>query len=497
MAWRGRAGAPGLTRGCRIKPLLSGRFWTIPGMAQNFLTCDREQPMLLPPDLRDWLDDDHLAWFVIDAVAELDLEPFYASYRADGHGAAAHDPKMMVTLLAYAYAVGERSARGIERRCREDVAFRVICANQVPDHATIARFRVRHEAELADLFGGVLGLCAKAGIVDVAVLAVDGTKLAADASDGAIRTYEQIAAEILAEAGRIDAAEDELYGDARGDELPEGLRTPNGRRAWLREAKEELERERAERPDPVPRDRAQRLETCRRRLAEDWQAERQANRRYQAYRARGVMKDGRPFGSPPKPYSPPEAPEGKLNTTDPDARRMKFGRNFMPAYNAQAVTTAEQIIVAAEITTKGGDFEELDPMISAAERELANAGVDESPGVVLADAGYWSNEHIDSLRERGIIPIVAADTTRSRPRKNRLGGPYDFMRRVIASDAGGALYSKRQCMVEPVFAQIKTNRRIGRFKRRGRAAARSEWRLITATHNLLKLHRHTLAAATA
>ena len=157
---------------------------------------------------------------------ELDLEPFDASYRADGHGAAAHDPKMMVTLLAYAYAVGERSARGIERRCREDVAFRVICANQVPDHATIARFRVRHEAELADLFGGVLGLCAKAGIVDVAVLAVDGTKLAADASDGAIRTYEQIAAEILAEAGRIDAAEDELYGDARGDELPEGLRTP-------------------------------------------------------------------------------------------------------------------------------------------------------------------------------------------------------------------------------------------------------------------------------
>ena len=155
---------------------------------------------------------------------------------------------MMVTLLAYAYAVGERSARGIERRCREDVAFRVICANQVPDHATIARFRVRHEEALADLFGRVLGLCAKAGIVDVGVIAVDGTKLAAEASDGAIRTYEQIAAEILAEAGRIDAAEDELHGDARGDELPEGLRTPNGRRAWLREAKEELERERAAEP---------------------------------------------------------------------------------------------------------------------------------------------------------------------------------------------------------------------------------------------------------
>jgi transposase len=391
-------------------------------MPQNFLSSDRDQPMLLPPDLRDWLDDDHLAWFVVDAVAELNLEPFYAAYRADGHGAAAHDPRMMVTLFAYAYAVGERSARQIERRCREDVAFRVICANQVPDHATIARFRVRHEEALAELFGGVLGLCAKAGIVDVSVIAVDGTKLAAAASDGAIRTYEQIAAEILAEAGRIDAAEDELHGDARGDELPEGLRTPNGRRAWLREAKEELERERAER-----------LETCRRRLAEDWRAERRANQRYEAYRARGVMRDGRSFGSPPKPFSPPEAPEGKLNTTDPDARRMKFGRNFMPAYNAQAVTTSEQIIVAAEITTKGGDFEELDPMISAAERELADAGVEESPGVVLADAGYWSNEHIDSLRKRGIIPIVAADTTRNRPRKTRLGGPYDFMRRVMAT----------------------------------------------------------------
>lgn len=129
--------------------------------------------MLLPPDLRDWLDDDHLVWFVIDAVSELDLEPFYAAYRTDGHGRAAHDPQMMVTLFAYAYAVGERSSRGIERRCREDVAFRVICANQAPDHTTIARFRVRHEAALADLFGGVLGLCAKAGIVDVGVIAVD------------------------------------------------------------------------------------------------------------------------------------------------------------------------------------------------------------------------------------------------------------------------------------------------------------------------------------
>src|SRR5881397_2921393 len=174
-------------------------------MGQNFLTCDRDQPLLLPPDLHDWLEEDHLAWFVIEAVEELDLDAFYASYRADGHGHAAHEPKMMLTLITYAYAVGERSSRGIERRCREDIAFRVICANQVPDHATIARFRVRHEQALSGLFSQVLGLCAEAGLVELGVIALDGSKFAAAASDRATRTYEQIAQEILAEADRLDA----------------------------------------------------------------------------------------------------------------------------------------------------------------------------------------------------------------------------------------------------------------------------------------------------
>ncbi len=289
-------------------------------MPQNFLTCDRDQPLLLPPDLRDWLPADHLAWFVIEAIEELDLEPFYAVYRADGHGAAAHEPKMMLTLLAYSYAIGERSSRGIERRCREDIAFRVICANQIPDHATIARFRVRHEETLADLFGQVLGLCADAGLVEVGVLAVDGTKLEASASNHATRSYEQIAAEILAEAGRIDAAEDELHGEARGDELPEHLASREGRRAWLREAKERLEQGRATKAESVPRERARRLELCRRRLVEDWRTERRANRDYEAYRARGVTRNGRRFGRPPDPHTPPAEPEGKLNLTDPTPR---------------------------------------------------------------------------------------------------------------------------------------------------------------------------------
>jgi transposase len=277
-------------------------------MAQNFLTCDRNQTLLMPPDLRDWLDEDHLAWFVIDAVAELDLEPFYASYRADGHGAAAHDPRMMVTLFAYAYAVGERSSRGIERRCREDVAFRVICANQAPDHATIARFRVRHQEPLAGLFGQVLGLCGRAGIVDVGVIAVDGTELAAAASDGAIRSDEQIATEILAEAGRIDAAEDEIHGEARGDELPEGLRTPNGRRAWLREAKKSSS---ASGPSAPSRCRAI-APSASRPAGGGWPKTGALSggqtKPTRAFRARGVMSDGRRFGAPPKPTHRPRSP---------------------------------------------------------------------------------------------------------------------------------------------------------------------------------------------
>src|SRR2546426_9843552 len=260
-------------------------------MGQNFLTCDREQPLLLPPDLHDWLDEDHLAWFVIEAIEELDLEDFYASYRSDGHGRAAHDPKMMLTLLTYAYAVGERSSSGIERRCREDVAFRVICANQVPDHATIARFRVRHEQALSDIFGQVLGLCAEAGLLRTGVLAVDGAKFAAAASDSAIRTYAQIAAEVLAEAAAIDRAEDECYGEARGDELPEHVATREGRRAWLKEAKRRLDAERA--AEPMPKAREERLEVYHRRLVEDWRAERHANRAYEASYDHGVRERGK------------------------------------------------------------------------------------------------------------------------------------------------------------------------------------------------------------
>src|SRR5271157_1537871 len=233
----------------RKPPGPSEQIKTLQGMAMNFLACDREQPFLMPPDPRDWLPEDHLAWFVLASVEEMDLAAFYGSYRMDGWGRAAFEPSMMVSLLLYAYARGERSSRGIERKCVEDVAYRVIAAQQKPDHATIARFRARHEDALAELFSSVLGLCKQAGLVKVGVIAIDGTKIHANASHHSNLDYEQLAREILKEAGEIDAAEDELYGEARGDELPEHLRTREGRRAALRAAKEKLARERASRED--------------------------------------------------------------------------------------------------------------------------------------------------------------------------------------------------------------------------------------------------------
>src|SRR5215211_1340678 len=469
-------------------------------MAQNFIACDREQELLLPPSVREWLPDDHLAWFVLEAIGEIDLAAFYAGYRDDGWGRAAHDPAMMVALFVYAYAIGVRSSRAIERRCYEDVAFRVIAANGAPDHATIARFRVRHEVAIAELFGDVLALCARSGLVKVGVVAVDGTKIAAAATHHATRSYEQIAREILEEAARIDAAEDELFGDARGDELPEGLRTSGDRRKVLREAKQALEAERAAQAKKVPRGRAERLVECRRRLRQDWELERHVVSEHAAWHAAGIASDGsrRMVGARQniKPYPLACEPAGKINVSDPDSRNLKTTRGWVQGYNAQAVVGEGQIVLAAEISVESLDTANLQPMIQTALRELAAAGVSETPGAVLADAGYWKNEAIEALCAEGIPTLVAPDADRRKqPRPGRRGGLYDFARRVLASDWGTQLYLHRQGMVEPVFGQIKANRGADRFLRRGRSAVRSEWRLLTATHNLLKLHRHQLAAA--
>jgi len=265
------------------------------------------------------LPEGHFAWFVIDAVARMDLGAFYAAYRQDGHGRAAFEPAMMVALLLYAYARGVRSSRAIERACEEDVAVRVVAAHQVPDHTTIARFRQRHQDALAGLFGEVLARCADAGLVHAEVIAVDGTKVHANASERATCDHE-LAREVLADADAIDAEEDERFGDRRGDVLPEPLGTREGRARWLADAKRGLEQRRAEEARPVPATRPARLREAKRRLEEEHRVEVQANAEYEAYRARGVNKTGRRFGRPPKPFTPPETPPGKVNTTDPDSR---------------------------------------------------------------------------------------------------------------------------------------------------------------------------------
>ena len=517
-------------------------------MAPNFIECDREQAFLMPPSLRDWVSGDHLVWTMLEAVEEMDLADFYADYRADGHGRPAYDPKMMVALLLYAYARGNRSSRGIERECQEDVAYRVICANHVPDHSTIAEFRRRHETALAELFTSVLSLCRKAGLVRVGVVAIDGTKVQANAARTANRGYEQIAREILAEAAETDRREDELYGEARGDELPEQFRTSAGRRAALREAKDELERERAaehgaeeapsEAPEavaieldparfvtrahgrrawlregrraleqrragearPIPRSRAARLEEAARRLDEELRVEQQANAAYEAWRRRGVAADGTRRMAPgtTKPYRPPALPAGQVNTTDPDSRLVKtVGQKAIQGYNAQAAVNEHQIVVAAEVTLESPDFGHLEPMVDATERELAAAGA-ESPEVVLADAGYWHTRQMENVVGRGIQVLIPPDSgLRTSARPGWDGGLYAFMRRVLSTDHAKALYRKRHATIEPVFGQMKFNRRLDRFLRRGRSAVRSEWRLFGASHNLLKLHNHRTAAAAA
>lgn len=438
-------------------------------MGQNFIAADRDQAFLLPPDVRDWVGPGHLAWFVVDAVGELDLAAFYARYRVDGWGRAAYDPAVMVALILYAYCRGIRSARAIERGCVEDVAFRVVAANLRPDHATIARFRADHEEALAALFGQVLAMCRRAGLVGAGVVAVDSTKVAANASGLQNKSYEELAREILKEAAEIDAAEDELYGQARGDELPPELADPKTRRARIRELMDELDVER--------------------------RAEQQAREAMLERRAEHERRTGRrPLGRPPVDRPKRLEKVRRVNLTDPDSRPVKTPRGFIQGYNAQLVAADGQIIVAADVTIGSPDQGQLTPMVKAAQRELDAAGAD-APDTVLADAGYWRNRDIQELTGHGLTVLVPPDAhTRSEPLPAKRGGLYQRMRARLATPDAAALYRRRMTMIEPIFGHTKANRRIERFQRRGLDAVRSEWRLIAATHNLLKLYSARAAA---
>jgi hypothetical protein len=357
---------------------------------------------------------------------------------------------------------------------------------------TINRFRSEHQDALADLFGQVLRLCAKAGMVNVGTIAVDGTRVRANASKAQTVDYEKLAQTILEEAAEVDAAEDELYGDKRGDELPERLSTRWGRQEWLREAKRQLEEERAAEAEPVPRARAPRLREAKQRMDEELRVEQRANATYEAWRAHG----GRAFGKV-TPYRPPDHPAGQINLTDPDARIVQSRHGFIQGYTAQAVTTKEQVVINADVICGGNERMTLERLVDSAERELERAGVSDSVEVALADAGFWNTDQIARLTSRGIKTLVNPDSAgRKSPAVSRQRQPhYVEMREQLASEEGKQHYSQRMVMIEPVFAHIKFNRRVDRFQRRGLAACRAEWKLITASHNLLKLWRHGLAPA--
>ena len=432
-------------------------------MAERYPPCEREQQYLMPASLSDWLPEDHLAWFVLEAVEQLDLSAFHAAYRDDGWGRQAYDPAMMLALLLYAYCEGERSSRRIERRCREDIVFRVLSANQQPDHATICRFRQRHEQALAGLFVEVLRLCAEAGLVRAGLVALDGTKLRADASRERNRTAAQLEAEVermLAEAERADA--EEQAGAERSDALPPELRNRSQRLARLREAQA--------------------------RLAAREQARQDA---YEARLRDREQKDAR--GRQPKRPTPD--PETKVNLSDPDSRVVRDYWGHYQGYNVQAVATRE--IVAAELTRAATDVQELGPMLEATQRNLEALG--HAPiGILLADAGYYSDANVRSLAEAGPELLIASRNDRNRraagaaPHGRIPAGlsTRERMRRKLTTQRGRRLYEQRRWMIEPVFGDVKENRGIRRFQRRGFEACASEWKLIAATHNLRKLYRH-------
>jgi transposase len=452
-------------------------------MAYNFLRAQRDQPFLLPPDLRDWLPTGHLAWFILDVVDQLDLAPFYRQHRDDGHGHPAYDPKTLLGVLLYGYCIGVRSSRQIERRCTEDVAFRVLAGNRTPDHVTIARFRVRHQQALAGFLVASLQLCAAAGLVRVGVVALDGTKVAGNAADKANRTLDKLeaeVAEILRQAATADQQEDRLFGDARGDELPPELAGKAERLARLRQAKARLEAEAAE--------RQQRYEQRVAELAA-------------AARARGQQPRAH---VKPRPRDEAPNPKATANVTDPDSRFLSTRKGSVQGYNAQAVVTEQQVVVAAALTQDANDVQQLAPMLQAVDQTLAAAEIPDRLGTLLADAGYWSIANLSAIPDAPQLLIWPSKTGRTgKPRKDgkpsasKSDGLRAAMFATLASEQGKARYALRKQTVEPVFGQLKERQGARRFTRRGLGACDAEWKLLCGTHNLLKLWRHTRRAAPA
>ena len=431
-------------------------------MTKTYRPYQPEQDLLLPPSLRDWLPENHLAYFVSDLVEQLDLSAIYAVYEQDLRGQPPYDPRLMTKLLVYGYCVGVFSARKIEQRVVEDVGFRVLAAGNAPDFRTIADFRKIHRKALEGFFEQVLRMALEVGAVTVGRVAVDGSKVKANASKhkamsyGRMQEQEAIRKEVrklLQRAAETDAAEDRRYGrNRRGDELPEELQRHETRLARIREAKQALE-------------------------------------------ARAREKAGAEGKSVAK--AKPEAKE-QYNFTDPESRIMKSSsEGFVQAYNAQiAVEPAMQLIVGQAVTQAANDKQQVEPMV-----EVIEAQSGQRPQEMLADNGYCSEKNLEYLEaakkpEKKIEAYLATGRQKHGERRVSPRGPLpqgatrvERMRRKLQTKAGAAIYAARKAIVEPVFGQIKQARGFRRFSLRGLAKVQAEWALVCATHNILKLYR--------
>jgi len=441
-----------------------------------FRRYEPRQLLLLPPDMTQWLPAEHLVYFIRDVVGQMDLSGIYDSYDGSQGGYPPYHPEMMVSLLIYAYSVGVPSSRQIEKATHESVPFRVLTADQHPDHDTIAEFRRRHLKMLASLFLDVLRLCRKAGLVKLGHVSLDGTKVHANASKHKAMSYgrmQKAEVELQAEVERLlkkadvtDEEEDQRYGKGRrGDELPEELRFKESRLAKIRAAKEALEHEA-------------------RKEAQQKRAEQEKRK-----------EDRDPRGRPPKAPTEEPDPKSQRNFTDPDSRIMKesASKSFEQCYNCQAaVDESSQIIVATGVTQETNDKRQLKPLLETLKRNLHK-----KPKRVSADSGYYSEENISFLGTEGIDGYVATDRVKhtskavAAPRGRIPQGATvkERMARKLQTVKGRSLYGKRKTIVEPVFGQIKHIRNFRQFLLRGIEKVAPEWHLICLGHNLLKLFR--------
>lgn len=445
------------------------------------------QLLLLPPSLHEWLPNDHLVYFLSDVVDALDLSEIEQSYEEELRGKPPYHPGMMVKILLYAYCVGVYSSRKIERQVQENIAFRVLAANNQPDFRTISDFRKRHLATLGKLFLQVLKVCKGAGLVKVGHVSLDGTKIKAHASKHKAMSYDRMVEEekklkgeieeLLKRAEQADKAEDQQHGvERRGDDLPTELQFREKRLAKIQEAKAALEAE-ARARDGVPPEEGQNTPTPDTDPDPDGSG--------------GGRRRKRKKGEP--------KPRAQRNFTDPDSRIMKGSdKQFLQAYNAQAVVDSDtQVIVVADVTQQAADAPHLIPMLSQVE-----SNVGEKPAEASADAGYFSEANVNWLLGEKINPYVPPDklSHRSRRQSNSPRGPRpknatvrDKMRRKLQMKRHAERYKKRQKSVEPVFGQIKEARGFRQFHLRGLEKVRGEWLLACTAHNLLKLHAAKLA----